>query len=248
MSFIARRFATDSVEHCIKPEDLSSSERKNQFYCPGCPCVFLYRSESSNEKAAHFYRHGHHYPGCWMPYAESISGDTEWDVAKDFRIEDFYSSIISSKKRSGGGPGTAGGGSSGVTRKRLSTLRNLYKFCCYHDNDSILHDNVTVKDVLVARKTSYLYTTYVKGIRLIEARYWRYDPEAHNLFFLYPYSAKVAGEARFKIDIKCPKELFPRLRDRVYSTDSVVLLMCDWTFSSGCIHGTLSNAHQLVVL
>lgn len=248
MPFIARRFLTDSVEDCIKPEDLAPYEKRNSFFCPGCSCEFLYRSESSNDKAAHFYRHGKHEPDCWMPNAESISGNVEWETTEGFNIDRFFASITSAKNRSGNGPGTSGGGTAGTAKKHLSTLRNLYKFCCFHDNESVIYDKVAVKDILVARKTAYLYTSYVKGIHLIEAHYWRYNSNTHTLFFYYPYSANDANAARFKVAVECPEEIFYSLRDQVYGSDRIILLMCDWTFANNYIHGKLINKHQLIVL
>ena len=249
MPFIARRFLTDSVEDCIKPEDLAPYEKRNSFFCPGCPCEFLYRSESSNNKAAHFFKHGAHDSDCWMPVAESIKGETDWHVADGFNINDFYAMISSARTRTGAGPGTAGGGTKNPTEMHLSTLRNLYKFCCYHSNDSLINNGVAIKDILVARKTSYIYTKYLSGIKLVECRYYGYNRNNNLLHFYYPYSAQSKDDATFQISVFCSSTpLFDALLSKVYDEDNIVLLMCDWNMQRGRVRGIISNTHQLVRL
>lgn len=51
----------------------------------------------------------------------------------------------------------------------IHTIRQLYAICIENDDDKI--NGIMVKYILAGRKTSYLYTKYISGIKLVECSY-----------------------------------------------------------------------------
>ena len=53
---------------------------------------------------------------------------------------------------------------------RIHTIRQLYSVCVMNDDDEEIN-NTKVKEIFAGRKTSYLYTKYISGIKLVECSY-----------------------------------------------------------------------------
>lgn len=246
MSFFARKSKTDPIENAISADKIMTpAERERDYYCPGCSCVFRYRAASSNERAAHFFRHGTHDPNCWMPLADSINGQIDMNLPKGFSLEHLYFSVTHSKNRSGKGVGTAGGGTKAVTQIKLNTLRNLYKFCCYHDNNYAVGDGLKVKDIFVGKKTSYLYTKYVKGIHLVECQCHYYKRETQSIFFQYPFGKSPA----LKIQIHFNDEsIFCLKVKQLFRQKAPVLIFADWEMRGSYVYAEIFTTRQIVPL
>lgn len=246
MSFIARKNKTDSVKDAISADQvLSAADRERDYYCPGCTCVFRYRAASSNARAAHFFRCGNHEPGCWMPLADSISGEIDASAMRDISLQQLYHSIICTRDRSGKGVGTAGGGTRGVAHIKPTTIRNLYKYCCHYPNNASLGRGLTVKDVFAGRKTSFLYIKYVKGIHLIECQYDHYKKECHSIFFQYPFGRSPV----LKIQIHFNDEsLFWHVQKQLFKQKAPVLIFSEWEMKSGNVYTEILNSQQIVPL
>lgn len=250
MAFIARKKLTDRSEDVIDANDVTDTSR--DYYCPHCNCVFRYKAEASNKRAAHFFRLGEHQANCLMPDADLISGRIDRNIAKNTDFYDLYQIIINTKDkvRSKSMP-VKHHTRNASTTLHLNTVRNLYKFCCYVPDTEYI-GSVQVKDIFVARKTKYLYTSYIQGIKLIEAKFYRYDPINNVLFFYYPCDAKSSYKATFRIHVKIENnDLFNKKRSVLFDSKtndkkSLILAECH-TYDSD-VYAEVSNTHQIVLL
>lgn len=251
MSFIARRSKYDPIESAVNASEIVSVADKNRdYYCPGCSCLFRYRSEASNDRPAHFFKYGKsHEASCWVPYAESVSGDVTMVDLKDFSLNHFYQAILSSKERNGEGAGTARERKQTTVQLRLTTIRNLYKFCCYYPNHFQICNGIQVKDVFVGQKTAYLYTNYVRGIRLIECKYHCYDSKTNSIYFKYPFSQREDRTTALGVRVHFDSDdLYRHVRNRVFGQTAPVLLFADWNMQDGYVCGEIKTNQQIVLL
>lgn len=252
MSFIARKRPNDSIEDAINAKGIKINDANKDFYCLYCNCIYHFRS-GSNKKAAHFFRvpSAQHSDDCHMPFAESIHGDVSWETAEGFTLESFLEEIINSPERSGRNTtGSVGGGTNQSSIQHLSTVRQLYKFCMYHDNNAHINETLQVKDILVGRKTSYLYSKYVRGIKLIEARLYGYDRDTRILRLYYPYNADSYTSCMFKLYVTCTDKTYNKIRKRAWNDreNNTVIVLADWETSNGIASASVSNTNQIAVL
>lgn len=246
MSFFARKNKDDHIEDSIAADQvLTVADRERDYYCPGCTCIFRYRAASSNARAAHFFRCGSHDPGCWMPFADSISGEIDASAMKNISLQRLYLSLIHTKKSPGKGIGTAGGGTRGVSHIKPTTIRNLYKYCCHYPNDTPLGQELTVKDVFVGRKTSFLYIKYVKGIHLVECQYDYYKKGCFSIFFHCPYGQSPVLKVQLHFN---DESLFWHVQKQMFDQKAPVLIFSDWKMKSGYVYTEILTSQQIVPL
>lgn len=248
MSFFVRKSKTDPIENAISADEiLTPAERERDYYCPGCSCVFRYRAISSNKRAAHFFRRGMHDADCWMPYAEAINGQIDMNAPKDFSLKHLYFLVTHSKSRSGKGVGTVGGGTKAVTPIKLNTIRNLYKFCCYHDNNHVVGNGLKVKDIFVGKKTSYLYTKYVNGLKLVECSYLQCNEAKKTIYFAFP---SVEDERFHIVTSFNDADTFEKVSEMVRAAPSPILILAEWATSFGTttVYSNILSSKQVVPL
>lgn len=250
MSFTARRRITDSIDDTIEAKDINASEINNNFFCPCCNCIFRYRSYASNQKAAHFFKlkSSNHDSECCFPFADSIQGDVSWESANGFDIDLFFKDIVNTDTRIGKGSTYSNNGTANNSTCHLSSVRLLYKFCMHHNNNSQL-GNVKVQDVLVARKTAYLYTRYIRGIRLVECKYRRYDSTSKSIFLSYPFSHFCSSyQINIRIDFSST-DLYMSTRYTLFNNPTkTVLILSNWKTENFVAYCTISNKHQIVLI
>lgn len=247
-------YAYKEIQHISKVEAsaiITPEERSAAYYCPGCSCIFHFRSKSSNGKAAHFYRYSPaHDENCWMPTGKSQSGDIQeydWD---NFSAEALLNALETSKDRNSQGIGTAGGGSPGVAKIKPSTLRQLFQICCENSEFTTLPNGLIIRDIICSRKTAYYYTSYCKNIKLIEAKFVRCINRINTLEFSYPYEIGEVKHQSFSVKVKIKNnELYAILAKTVRKTTSPILLYAKWiSFDDGVVFSQITNKHQVVPL
>lgn len=180
-----------------------------------------------------------------MPFAESITGKIDMSAMESISLRKLYDALIHSKERVGKGKGTVGGGAKGIARMNPCTIRNLYKFCCYHDNNHCLGNGLKVKDVFVGRKTSFLYIRYVSGLHLIECQYRDYDSTAQCIYFSYPFQKNMILNIQLHFR---NKDLFNRKVKQLQDQKAPVLIYSDWKTTDGCVYTEIFTSQQIVPL
>lgn len=115
-------------------------------------------------------------------------------------------------------------------------------------------DGTRVKDIFVGRKTSFLYTKYCRGIKLIEARQYSYDRRKRLIKFEYPFSIEKTRSPVLWICVTVTENIdYEKLLASVLESDKVkikpVLLFAKWeSRGTGKITAEISNSKQMVPL
>lgn len=190
MPFIVR----DSEGNIIKYNQITIKQHNDTFYCinPKCNCEYKYKSYNSNKINPHFckLKSSQHVENCWGPLVDSISNDVDCFDLSDFSSETLLkklsTSSITNHKQVASKPINSSERKIGY----IHTLRQLKDFCLLNDNETILDQNTMIKDVFCGRKTQFLYTRYVTGIKLVECQYHHYDKKDRSIYFTYPYKSK----------------------------------------------------------
>lgn len=249
MSLFAYTDPDHKPEHQIFASDINSEKERNQtYYCPGCSARFKYRAQASNLKEAHFFKlpSESHDADCWVQYVESTKGTFSTSSTVGFSCASFYDLLTKPRKRNSAAPKPNNGDSRTSTNTlRLDSIRNLYKFCLMYPNSTIINEAVSVRDVFVGKKTSYFYTTFVSGYKLIEAEYYRYKREELTIYFTFPYKQAKTFDIAVKIQTE---SLFNTLVKRIYKNTKPALLYSVWSTRGSYICGEVINLHQVLAL
>lgn len=252
-------FAYEDENHTQKiewNEVITPQQRKADYYCPGCNCVFRYRAASSNGRRPHFYRYkGQHDPSCWVPTNDvAESGDLEVYNLDGYSTEQLLDAIKRSKekpqKKSGKGKKHAG---SELHKIKPSTIRQLYRICCENSDDTILPDGMSIRDIFCGRKTEYFYVAYRPGpgVKLVEARFYGYDKDTLRIFFQYPYRKEKQKKTILRISVEFPNRyVFNEMVRSLLSETNPILIFADWSdsFSGSTLYTRLESTKQIVPL
>ena len=85
-------------------------------------------------------------------------------------------------------------------------------------------NGIMVKYILAGRKTFYLYTKYISGIKLVECSYYSYDSEKNFIRFRFPYE----GNHFMLLVYFETKDLFKEMRKQLYEYKQPVLIYASW--------------------
>lgn len=92
-----------------------------------------------------------------------------------------------------------------------------------NDDDEEIN-NTKVKEIFAGRKTSYLYTKYISGIKLVECSYHSYDAKSNEIRFRFPYAGN-----NFIIFIHFNStELFKNFKNQLYDYENPILIYAKW--------------------
>ena len=243
MSFYV--FTDSTHSHIVKAIDVKTARQKASNYCcPGCTATFRFRSESSNGTPAHFYLfHDNHDASCWVPYAGKAVNKMLSKPDKSFDADSFLDELIAKGvKAPTGTTGKHHGGRKKILH--LSTVRNLYKYCLLHPDTAMVNDTKRIKDLFVGRKTKYLYTRHISGIKLIEAKYWRYTKT--QIFLKYPYGED-PHKFTIRLDFNGDERLCATVRNRIYGVEKPVLIYAEWITAKDEVSTTILNEAQVVL-
>ena len=232
---------------------LTPEERNADYYCPGCRCVFRYRAQSSNNKPPHFFRprSQEHEPTCWMPTGAGVSGEIfDYDFS-GFSAQGLLDSIKNSGSHNAANRLTerVERGENGLHRIKPTTIRQLFRICCENPDDTVLPDGTKILDLLCSRKTAYFYTKYCSGIKLVEARFYRYDSKKRMIYFSFPYTREKKRNPAFWVVVEIALHLdFYKIIKALYNQRNPVLLFSDWSCFGERIFTVVDNQKQIVPL
>ena len=247
MSLYAFTNPDHKSEHRILASDINSEKERNAiYYCPGCNAKFKYRAQSSNMKEAHFFKlpSETHDADCWVKYAESTRCNFSASSTAGFSCQTFFDLITTPRKRStSASKKDVNSGRISTNTLLLDSVRNLYIFCQMYPDSTKINDSVSVRDVFVGRKTSYFYTTFVSGYKLIEAEYHHCDDQNLIIYFTIPYHH--ATKFNVAVKIKTPS-LFKTIVLRVRDNKKPVLLYGEWHTYKAKIYGEVISTRQIV--
>ncbi len=216
-----------------KPKDIQPNEQNNIFYCqnPKCNCEFIVSALNSNIVRTHFakLKSSKHIVGCWNNVALSDSGDKDDYDTSDFSPIALLNNIQKTKDKKivVRNEKTMGYDISSTEIKkekiRIHTIRQLYSVCVMNDDDEEIN-NTKVKEIFAGRKTSYLYTKYISGIKLVECSYHSYDAKSNEIRFRFPYAGN-----NFIIFIHFNStELFKNFKNQLYDYENPILIYAKW--------------------
>ena len=222
-------------EHINKrrAKDIKPKEQRDIFYCQNteCNCKFTVAALNSDKIRTHFVKlpSSEHIAGCWNDVRLPESGDKDDYNTSDFSPVSLLESVQQEKNKKapvkkpeidnfGFHPGT-------IPKETLyiHTIRQLYSVCLMND-DSDEINGIEIKGIFAGRKTSYLYTRYISGIKLVECSYYSYDAESNIIKFRFPYGKNnFMIQARFK-----STELFKKIRKELYNYKRPILIYAMW--------------------
>ena len=247
MSLYAFTNPDHKSEHRISASDINSEKERNAiYYCPGCNAKFKYRAQSSNMKEAHFFKlpSETHDTDCWVKYVESTKCNFSASSTAGFSCQTFFDLITTPRKRStSASKKDVNSGRVSTNTLLLDSVRNLYIFCQMYPDSTKINDSVSVRDVFVGRKTSYFYTTFVSGYKLIEAAYHSYDEKKLTVHFTLPYH----HATKFNVVVKIKtSSLFETIVHRVQDNTEPVLLYGKWYTREKEVSGEVISTRQIV--
>lgn len=229
--------------------DVTAAEQHDLFYCPcpTCECRFGIRSINSNKRKPTFFKlpSSNHSASCFVPYVKSEDGDNTTYDADDFEPQVLLDKILQSKNNSSDKTVANSGASSHFPKddetKPIKTIRQLYNICASNNPNMDLNNGLKVKDIFAGRNTSFLYTQYISGLKLVECKFInRYDNEKQLLFFSYPYGENTII---LKVSIKNKNDYFSAKR-LLWDFNRPVIIYANWNNSTCDIY----NSKQLVPL
>lgn len=222
-------------EHINKKraKDIQPDEQKNIFYCQNirCNCKFTVSALNSSRVRTHFVKlpSSEHIVGCWNNVNLSDSGDKDDYDTSDFSPLSLLSSIqkVEDKKVSDEKRKTfsheVSGNTTGKQTLHIHTIRQLYSVCMMNDEEEEIN-GIKIKEIFAGQKTSYLYTKYISGIKLVECSYYCYDTKRNEIKFQFPYT-----ENSFRVSICFDSiELFKKLRRQLFDYTRPILIYAEW--------------------
>lgn len=245
MSFVA--YSEKEHIHKIQAKDVPPSEQKNIFYCqnPECNCKFTLSSYHSSKIRTHFVKlkSSKHIVGCWYDQTISESGDKE-----DYDTSDFSPASllyqVQKVKDTGAAIGTtkAPGLVTALDEKtkqtpHIHTIRQLYAVCIMNDDDEKIN-GIKIKDIFAGRKTSYFYTKYISGVKLVECSYHSYDATKNTINLQFPYAG---GNFRISAHFASP-DLYGKMNRELYKYEKPILIYAVWSNNQT----EIVSKHQIV--
>ncbi len=222
-------------EDKVLAKDVLPSEQEFIFYCANkeCSCQFRIAAINSNKVRPYFAKlpSSTHIENCWNDIEFSDSGDIDDYDFSDFTPDSLLDEISKIKKDTIVNKG-------GDTRKPITktdkkgeiqyihTIRQLYAVCLSNANDDYIN-GIAIRYLFAGRKTLFLYTRYILGIKLVECAYHSYDRTTNTIRFKFPYGSDDNG--RFKVDVKIKDtKLFKKILKDIYDSQNRILIYGDW--------------------
>lgn len=263
MAYYAYTHPDHKGVHRIEARLVTTPEEQNaDYFCPGCNARYRFKSLSSNGRAPHFFLcNDQHSKDCWVPRSES-AGDGNIDAfdLADFTPESLLERIKTHRRTEPESPFSTVSESvlsdesseSAKSVMHVHTLRQLYAICTQNPDSFQFPDGTRIKDIFCGEKTSYLYTQYCSGIKLVEAVPYRFNSQDREIVFHYPRRAKeslLVFSAYFSNDrlfTLCANRLFPKGSSMIQRPTA--LLYGIWTATQGSSSSKIDDSHQIVVL
>lgn len=231
MSFVA--YCEETHTNKKRAKDVQAKEQKNIFYCQStnCKCKFVISALNSNKVKAHFVKlpSSEHIANCWNDIILSESGDKDDYDTSDFSPLALLNNIQKSKTNESSGDklnissSEVFPTSAAKETLYLHTIRQLHAVCLMNDDDEDIN-GIKIKEIFAGRKTSYLYTKYISGIKLVECSYHSYNTKSQEIKFQFPYAGN-----NFLLSIHFNSiELFKFFRKQLYRYEQPILIYAEW--------------------
>lgn len=251
--FYASRSEDKNVDDFVNAEDVLANEQNDVFYCPcaDCRCIVKFRSINSNKRRSHFYKpeSSTHSEKCGIPYFKNESGNRYDYDTNSLSLEKLLSGIENSRQAAtkvhtspnANDINGANNGNSSEKFKPITTIRQLYKICVLNSPDTVIKENLRVKDIFAGRSTSFLYSKYISGIKLVECSFGnRYDNQKGILYFKYPFNG---NQIALTVTIE-DRNLFYKIRNEIWDYKYPIIIFAKWDNSS-C---KITNNKQIIPL
>lgn len=247
MSFIA--YSEKKHINKKRAENITSKEQNNTFYCqnPKCNCEFTVSALNSNKIRTHFVKKpsSTHIEGCWNDISIKESGNKNDYDTSNFSPNELLSIITNINDKITNNTDKKENHSKTLSNSSkdetlyIHTVRELFAVCLMNDSDDKIN-GIPIKNIFAGRKTSFLYTQYITGIKLVECSYYSYDNDTKRIKFSFPYN-----ENNFFVDIHFDsEELFKICRKEVYGYPQPILIYAEWNYN----YAEITSKKQIVPL
>lgn len=240
----------------IEAKDVLAKDLQSSFYCPylTCGCRMGFKSFNSNQRKDHFFKlpSSNHSSDCYFAtYYKTKSDSHNIDFKTDnFSPENLLNNLFTDNKNShtNGNVNENESSSNHLKPKKqltqqIKTLRQLYNFCVLNAPDKKIKDYLRVVSMFAGYSTSYVYTTYISGIKLVECKFNNeYNETDRSLHFTYPIQ-----KSDNMLDITTyfkDQNLFDEMKKKLWDFDGVVIIYAEWD-NQVC---TIQSKKQIVVL
>lgn len=232
------------------------------FYClnPNCTAHLFLRAFNSNKRESYFSTkkgdslHGH-IEGC--EYAHTNNADLREYDTTDFKIEDFYKSILETSTEKDKHENTQNtlnrqfpnAQNDSISLDKIKTINQLYRICLSNPLDSYIGD-IQILYLFCNVSTSYLYTTYISGYKLVVAKWYKYNKKSQTITLIYPFESTTKDffiEMRFE-----DTNLFYKALKKLIKSTARVIILGNFThYHDGDIsinYTNISNLKQFIIV
>lgn len=230
----------------VLAKDVLPREQESIFYCQNknCNCKYIVSALNSNAISVHFMKlkSSSHIDGCWNAREYSISGNKNDYNTSDFSPENLLGKVLidGEEKQVGGTHKRKKKGKSFATEQQyIHTIRQLYSVCMQNDDEDEINGTI-IKDIFAGRKTSYLYTKYISGIKLVECSYFRYSRNERTIYFKFPYDNKTMN---LTVQFNTIKLFNDKLKE-IYNYKGIILIYAKWERNIA----NISSKNQIVLI
>lgn len=100
---------------------------------------------------------------------------------------------------------------------------------------------------MLAKKTSYLYTKYVNGLKLVECGYLQCNEAKKTIYFAFP---SVEDERFHIVTLFNDADIFEKVFEMVRAAPSPILILAEWATSFGTttVYSNIFSSKQVVPL
>lgn len=232
-----------------RAEDVQPKEQNNIFYCqnPKCNCEFSIAALNSNKVRTHFVKRisCNHIEGCWNDINLKESGSKNDYDTSNFSPDGLLNIIKNANDKKADNKVKESPVPKSLSKEHkkeilyIHTVRELFAVCLMNDVDDEIN-GIKIKEIFAGRKTSYLYTKYISGIKLVECLYNSYDTKSNKIKFSFPYNGN-----NFIIDIHFDStELFKEYNKKLYNYKQPILIYAEWNNN----HAEITSGKQIIPL
>lgn len=225
-------------------ENVRDDNKLEYYFCPtkNCAARMTIRNINGNNDRAAYFAANPTAPHSDFCRIGNYSNTTRYDE-QQFDFNNFMNDLMNPNNQNNrDGHGNHGDGN-GQTIP-ISTVRQLYLVCIQRSIHQF-YNGVKISDLLIDRRTRHIYFNYIRGMHLVECKFWRYE-ENNNTYYA-KYGLDDNNNQYLKIKLVCQtEELFKKLYKRIVRNSFVVA--GNWEMRRDACEVNIVNCKQVYKL
>lgn len=260
-----RTSAKDLKKDVVEIEDALKDQKGTRYYCPGDGCKAILTFVDDKERPHFSALHKHpHIPDCNYAADNVKYNSNNYDEKKfnfDKVLHDLMRLNPNTENQTAGGTTKTNVASSqlipshSINKPSIRTLGMLYRMCKAHKVNDMYNDFEILK-MLVDDRSEQYYVNGIWGLKIIEARFKRYNAphtyKGHSYAYIYlevPYKTKsMTVQLRFKDN----DNLYYFYKNRIYKNkDHKIIVASEWNTAKSkkvTSYGYIYDRKQLMIV